>query len=249
MNTRLPFALLAVLAAACGGALSESASSGTPERPTQTSATNPGVVPTSTATSGNPAPPSAPNAPNAEGVDVLLCDGKTKANFATGTPGNQIASALMNEWLRKNPDAHWESNERASHGLQPASDNKELVGKASPGQTYGHISEQDVALWKIETERLALAGSRVFHSADELGSTVAVSCDMCHPHAENTHPETYPKFQAQLGRVVLLRDMINWCMQHPVRAEPLSADDPRMRAMEAYIYAQRRGKTLEYGKH
>jgi hypothetical protein len=34
-----------------------------------------------------------------------------------------------------------------------------------------------------------------------------------------------------------------------VRAEPMSADDPRMRAMEAYIYAQRRGKALEYGKH
>jgi hypothetical protein len=84
--------------------------------------------------------------------------------------------------------------------------------------------------------------------AGELGSTIAVSCDMCHPHASNTHPETYPKFQRQLGRVVLLRDMINWCVEHPVRGKALDAEDPRMRAMEAYIYAQRRGKTLEYGK-
>jgi cytochrome c len=53
----------------------------------------------------------------------------------------------------------------------------------------------------------------------------------------------------QLGRVVLLRDMINWCIEHPVRGTPLSADDPRMRALEAYILAQRRGKVLEYGKH
>jgi cytochrome c len=72
---------------------------------------------------------------------------------------------------------------------------------------------------------------------------------MCHPHAANTHPETYPKFQAQLGRVALLRDMINWCIEHPVRGKALAADDPRMRAMEAYILAQRKGKTLEYGKH
>ncbi|MCB9587834.1 MAG: hypothetical protein H6718_20690 [Polyangiaceae bacterium] len=71
---------------------------------------------------------------------------------------------------------------------------------------------------------------------------------MCHPHAANTHPETYPKFQPQLGRVALLRDMINWCIQHPVRGKPFDADDPRMRAMESYILAQRAGKSLQYGK-
>ncbi len=150
--------------------------------------------------------------------------------------------------MAKNPDANWEAEERERHTLQPAADNRALVGQIQ-GQTYGRVTEQDVALWKAETERVAAAGSRVFHSADELGSTVGVSCDMCHPHAANTHPETYPKYQMQLGRVVLLRDMINWCIEHPVRGTPLSADDPRMRALEAYILAQRRGKALEYGKH
>jgi cytochrome c len=47
----------------------------------------------------------------------------------------------------------------------------------------------------------------------------------------------------------LLRDMINWCLEHPVRAKPMAADDPRMRAMEAYILAQRAGAPLAYGKH
>ncbi len=61
-------------------------------------------------------------------------------------------------------------------------------------------------------EKLVVEGSRVFHSAARLGGTIGVSCDMCHPDAANTHPETYPKFQPQLGRVVLLRDMINWCI-------------------------------------
>jgi thiosulfate dehydrogenase len=71
---------------------------------------------------------------------------------------------------------------------------------------------------------------------------------MCPPDAANTHPETYPKFQTQLGRVALLRDMINWCIEHPVRGQVLEADDPKMRALEAYIYAQRKGKELAYGK-
>jgi hypothetical protein len=34
-----------------------------------------------------------------------------------------------------------------------------------------------------------------------------------------------------------------------VRGTRFEPDDERMRALEAYIYAQRRGKSLEYGKH
>jgi thiosulfate dehydrogenase len=187
-------------------------------------------------------------APGASGVDVLLCDGKTKVNVPEGTPGTSIAGALMVEWLRKNPNANWEAEERERHALEPAADNKDLIGQVQ-GQTYGRVTEADVAMWKTATEEMALAGSTVFHSDRELGSTVGVSCDMCHPHAANTHPETYPKFQAQLGRVVLLRDMINWCIEHPVRGRALASDDPKMRALEAYILAQRKGKPLEYGKH
>lgn len=101
----------------------------------------------------------------------------------------------------------------------------------------------------LRTMKLVAEGSRILHSNGELGSTVAVSCDMCHPHASNTHPETYPKYQTQLGRVALLRDMINWCVENPVRAAPLPPDGPKMRALEAYIMAQRKGVELNYGKH
>lgn len=211
-------------------------------------------------TAANP-PPAASNAPATasngtqsggllpgSNVEVLLCDGKTKVNVAPGTPGTAVAGSLMAEWIAKHPGSTWEAEERERHTLVGATDNKELVGQVD-GQTYGRITQQDVNLWKTETERVATAGSSVFHDANQLGSTVGVSCDMCHPHAANTHPETYPKFQNQLGRVALLRDMINWCIEHPVRGKPLASDDPRMRALEAYIIAQRKGKTLEYGKH
>jgi thiosulfate dehydrogenase len=197
------------------------------------------------------APPTAATAPAAED-EVLLCDGETKVKIDANKPmtranGQAVAAALMEQWLEKNPDAGWEAAERERHTLEPSADNSALVGRGQ-GHTYGAVTEEDVARWKRETERIALAGSAVFHSADDLGSTIAVSCDMCHPHAANTHPETYPKFQRQLGRVVLLRDMINWCIEHPVRGKPLDAEDPRMRALEAYMYAQRRGAALDYGK-
>lgn len=185
-------------------------------------------------------------------IDVQLCDGKTKVSVAkdakpTRESGQAISDALMAQWARENPDRNWVAEELERHTLAEPADNSPLVGRGQ-GATYGQITNEDVLVWQREVVKFAAEGSRVFHSADLLGSTIAVSCDMCHPHAANTHPETYPKFQPQLGRVALLRDMINWCIQHPVRGQALAPDDPRMRALEAYIYAQRRGQTLDYGR-
>jgi hypothetical protein len=231
--------LVSLLTAASFAAGCEDSTQPPPKAPPQASAPAPPPAPT---------PPPAAPAPVASGTDVLLCDGQTKVTVPAGTPGTAVAGSLMAEWFRKNPNANWEAEERERHTLQPAAENADLVGQIQ-GQTYGKVTAADVALWKDETERTALEGSRVFHSGDELGSTVGVSCDMCHPHAANTHPETYPKYQAQLGRVALLRDMINWCIEHPVRGKPLSSDDPKMRVLEAYILAQRKGKPLDYGRH
>jgi hypothetical protein len=170
-----------------------------------------------------------------------------------GITGQALADSIMAQWQRAHPNRNWEQEVRRSHPNIPApADNTHIIGVQKgqgEGQTYGRYTERDVLTWRRETERLVLEGALVFHSADALGGTVAVSCDMCHPDAANTHPETYPKFQVQLGRVILLRDMINWCLINPVRAEPLEADDPRMRALEAYIFAQRKGTELDYGRH
>ncbi len=205
-----------------------------------------GAVSVCATLAGCRAPPPPPPA-GKEGVEVLLCDGKTKTVMPTGTPGTAIAGALMSQWLRNNPTKDWDVAEADAHTLVPAYDNASLVGDPQ-GATYGGVTKDDVALWKSESERFARAGSRVFHSADELGSTIGVSCDMCHPNGSNTHPETFPKYEPQVGRVTLLRDMINWCIEHPVKGKALAGDDPRMRALEAYILAQRSGVPLAYGK-
>ena len=187
-----------------------------------------------------------------ETVGVQLCDGETetrvpKSMARTPENGQKVADSLMAQWKRKHPDRDWVEKEREKHAIVEPADNRKLVGQGQ-GHTYGQITEKDVLVWERETLRFVVDGSRVFHSGDELGSTIAVSCDMCHPDASNTHPETYPKFQSQLGRVALLRDMINWCIEHPVRGQPLAPDDPKMRALEAYITAQRKGKPLNYGQ-
>ena len=115
--------------------------------------------------------------------------------------------------------------------------------------TYESYTNRDELVWAAETQKFIDEGSKIFHDAGKLGGTIGVSCDMCHPNAANTHAETYPKFQVQLGRVALLRDMINWCLENPVKGKPLRDGDDRLRALEAYITAQRKGVPLEYGKH
>ena len=112
---------------------------------------------------------------------------------------------------------------------------------------FGNPTRRERMIWQAELDKLVTEGDRLFHS-DEIGQN-GVACAMCHPHAELTHPETYPKFQTQLKEVALLRDMINWCILNPLEGEELAHDDDRMRALEAYILNQRRGKPLEAGKH
>ena len=92
-------------------------------------------------------------------------------------------------------------------------------------------------------------GYKNFHNAKALGGTIGISCDMCHPNASNTHPETYPKFQVQTKKMALLRDMINWCIENPLKGQPLAENDPRLRSLEAYILSARKGVALAPGKH
>lgn len=113
--------------------------------------------------------------------------------------------------------------------------------------SFGEPTRREEMIWKAELDKLVSEGDRLFHS-DELG-TNGVACAMCHPHASNTHPETYPKFQAQLKKVAVLRDMVNWCILNPLEGPELPHDDDRMRALEAYILTQRAGKALDAGRH
>jgi cytochrome c len=105
----------------------------------------------------------------------------------------------------------------------------------------------DMQRWLEEYNAVVEQGEKLFHGGLKSKNTVA--CDQCHPNATNTHPETYPKFQQQLGKVVALGEMINWCIMNPLESEPLALDDPRMTALQAYIAFERRGVPLAPGNH
>ena len=195
---------------------------------------------------------------------VGLCDGKTSAEVPGVKPGQTLTRAqaqdvsdrLMNDWKAKNPGANWQEAPKVAQNAPPPPARPQPpegpvasnAGKQE-AHTYGSYTKRDEEIWKASTDAFIEQGRQIFHDANRLGGTIAVSCDMCHPNAANTHPETYPKYQVQLGRVAMLRDMINWCIENPVRGKPLADDDPKLKAMEAYILAQRKGVALDYGKH
>jgi cytochrome c len=125
-----------------------------------------------------------------------------------------------------------------------------FVGAALWGALAAQADEftkKDVERWQGEYMSVVKQGRELWTSPD-LG-TNGVACAQCHPNAANTHPETYPKFQQQLGRVAALRDMINWCIQQPLEGTPLALDDPQLVAMEAYVAWERRGVAMAPGKH
>jgi thiosulfate dehydrogenase len=89
-------------------------------------------------------------------------------------------------------------------------------------------------------------GDALWHSA-KLG-TNGLACANCHPDASAANPETWPKFQTNLGKVATLRDMINWCIRIPLDGKDLDPDGDEMIAMEAYATYMSRGIPLSPGK-
>jgi len=169
-----------------------------------------------------------------------LCDGETKVLI-------RVAGAVPGERMPRQ-----QAQQVASLLWEQYQTMKEIKTNQEPGSNlYAHggtpHTKREMMIWEKELKRNIDEGHKVFHDPN-LG-TNGVSCDMCHPDAANTHPETYPKFQVQLKKVALLRDMVNWCIENPLEGKKLAEDDPRMRAMEAYILFNRKNKPVEPGKH
>jgi len=118
---------------------------------------------------------------------------------------------------------------------------------AGPPARADQFTEQDLQRWQDEYMSVVQKGRELWVSG-ELGGN-GVACAQCHPNAADTHPETYPKFQQQLGRVIALRDMINWCLMNPLEGAALELDSAEMVAIAAYVHHERRGVALAPGKH
>jgi thiosulfate dehydrogenase len=99
-------------------------------------------------------------------------------------------------------------------------------------------------------------GDLLFHGdgaiAKKMGvnlSGTGMACAMCHPMTSDTHPQSFPKFQAQIGAFATLRDMINWCIEKPNQGEKIDPESQAMKDLEAYIYWSNTGSVLVPGRY
>ena len=122
-----------------------------------------------------------------------------------------------------------------------------LAGVLSAPAQADEFTQADLNRWQGQYAKVVKDGRELWTSS-KLGSN-GVACVQCHPNGADTHPETYPKFQKQLGKVAPIWEMINWCIKNPLEGKALAADDYKMIALQAYITEERRGVKLAPGKH
>jgi thiosulfate dehydrogenase len=125
-----------------------------------------------------------------------------------------------------------------------------LAGLVSSSVFADEFTQKDVDRWQGEFAASVQYGRQLWTNAApvQLG-TNGVACAQCHPNAANTHPETYPKFQKQIGRVAALWEMINWCIRNPLEGKNVAPDSKESIALQAYIMSERKGVKLAPGKH
>ncbi len=108
--------------------------------------------------------------------------------------------------------------------------------------TKAELADQEKALLAVVNH-----GRDLWHGTKASMSGNGLACGNCHPDAAASNPQTFPKYQADLGRVIPIRDMINWCIQVPQMGQALDVNGEDMVAMEAYATYMYRGKTIEPG--
>jgi cytochrome c len=96
-----------------------------------------------------------------------------------------------------------------------------------------------------ETDKVIQRGEALWKDR-QLG-TNGQNCNMCHPKASATHPETYPKYKQQFRRVVTVQEFINWCIVAAMRGDSLEIGSAELTALEAFQAYENRGESLEIG--
>ena len=191
-------------------------------------------------------PPDDAGSASADGMVVQLCDGQTKTTVDKSAPktrenGQKIAADLMAQWQRKHPEANWIAEERQKHSIVEPADNKGVIGRTQ-GQAYGQVTERDVLTWQRETLAMAVHGSTVFHSGDQLGSADRRLVRHVPPRRLQHPPRDVPEVPtaARARGAAPRHDQLVHRASRPRReARPRR---PKMRALEAYIMAQRKGR-------
>ncbi|MHB8481439.1 MAG: cytochrome C [Nitrospiria bacterium] len=113
-------------------------------------------------------------------------------------------------------------------------------------ESQGEVLQKDLVRKEIKSIQVAIAKGKKLWFDRNIG-TNGMSCNLCHPDAAATHPETFPKFKSQFGAVVSVQQFINWCVVIPLQGKGFELGGPELTALEAYMVSKNRGQALEAG--
>ncbi len=108
--------------------------------------------------------------------------------------------------------------------------------------TKAELAAQEKALLAVVDH-----GRDLWHGTKPSMTTNGLACGNCHPDAAASNPQSFPKYQANLGKVIPIRDMINWCIMVPQQGQTLDVNGDDMIAMEAYATYMYRGIAIDPG--
>jgi thiosulfate dehydrogenase len=108
--------------------------------------------------------------------------------------------------------------------------------------TKAELAAQEKALLAVVDH-----GRDLWHGTKPSMTTNGLACGNCHPDAAASNPQSFPKYQSNLGKVIPIRDMINWCIIVPQAGQALDVNGDDMIAMEAYATYMYRGIAIDPG--
>lgn len=115
------------------------------------------------------------------------------------------------------------------------------VSFAKPPRTEAQAADETGKLLQVVKK-----GDDLWHNP-KLG-TNGLACANCHPDGSASNPQTFPKYQSNLGKVGTLREMINWCATVVLQGSPLAQDSDEMISLEAYSFYTHRGMAVAPGE-
>lgn len=135
---------------------------------------------------------------------------------------------------------------------QRQSDTQTLPGLATEvqrknAQSGEILDRESVMKGDRELQVMITLGDQLWHSRDLPMSGNGQACNMCHADGSVTHPETYPKFKPQIGKVASVQEMMGWCISIPNQGKPFALGSKEMNALEAYMNWNNQGQIMRIG--
>jgi len=95
--------------------------------------------------------------------------------------------------------------------------------------------------------KLVELGYNEWHGSNPSMSSNGLACGNCHPDGAASNPQTFPKWNSSMNKVVSWTAMANWCIQNPQAGKALNPDSEEMLALQAYAFAMHEGKPIQPG--